>query len=135
MNFAVWLPVVFLLFLGLGALTKHVPPATPSAYTLCSLLSIGMYASDKAKAKRGSWRTPESALHLVDLLGGWPGGLFAQRFFRHKNAKLSFQLVFWICVLGHIALWSWIFIQVPAEPELVPFFRKLGISIGKAFSH
>jgi hypothetical protein len=31
-----------------------------------------------------------------DLLGGWPGGLLAQRTFRHKVSKSGFIGVFWI---------------------------------------
>ena len=33
------------------------------------------------------------------LLGGWPGAIFAQRVFRHKSSKPSFQSVFWITVV------------------------------------
>jgi uncharacterized membrane protein YsdA (DUF1294 family) len=41
---------------------------------------------------------PESTLHLVDLIGGWPGGFVAQRYFRHKTSKGSFQFVFFLTV-------------------------------------
>jgi uncharacterized membrane protein YsdA (DUF1294 family) len=135
LNIAALLPLSFLLFLSLGALTKHLPLAVPATYAVCSLLSIGMYANDKSRAERGAWRTPESTLHLVDLLGGWPGGILAQRLFRHKNRKLSFQCVFWLCVLAHLLIWIWIFIKVPAEPELIPFFKQFGSAITKALSH
>ena len=134
MNFAFWLPVAFLLFLGFGAVLKHVPPSIPVAYACVSLLSAGLYASDKSKAGRGEWRTPECTLHFVDLLGGWPGGLVAQRYFRHKNRKLSFQLVFWLCALGHIAVWGWISMAIPAEPELALFLKRLGRALAAAFS-
>lgn len=43
-------------------------------------------------------------MHLYEVLGGWPGGLLAQRLIRHKNRKLSYQLVFWLIVLLHAAL-------------------------------
>lgn len=112
---------------------KHLPPSIPVVYACFSLLSAGLYASDKSKAGRGEWRTPESTLHVVDLVGGWPGGLVAQRYFRHKNRKLSFQLVFWICALEHIALWGWIFVAVPAEPELALFLKRLGRTLSEAF--
>jgi uncharacterized membrane protein YsdA (DUF1294 family) len=39
-------------------------------------------------------------LHLLDLLGGWPGGFLAQRRLRHKCSKGSFQFVFWLIVLS-----------------------------------
>ncbi len=66
-----------------------------------SLYSFFSYRSDKRRAEAGEWRIPESTLHLADLLGGWPGGFLAQRIFRHKTAKQSFQSVFWVVVLIH----------------------------------
>lgn len=79
--------------------------------TLCGVLSLVTfiaYALDKAAARKGSWRTPESTLHLLSLLGGWPGALVAQRKLRHKTRKPSFRLVFWLTVLLNcgILLWS-----------------------------
>jgi len=38
------------------------------------------------------------AAHLR-MLGGWPGAFLAQRVFRHKTSKLSYQVVFWAIVL------------------------------------
>src|SRR4051812_25081853 len=87
LQFALWLPVGFLTFLGIGAFAKHLPPAIPLAYSVCSLLSWGLYWHDKSRAQRDVWRTRESTLHLFDLLGGWPGGLIAQRVHRHKTRK------------------------------------------------
>jgi uncharacterized membrane protein YsdA (DUF1294 family) len=60
-----------------------------------------IYRRDKRQAEAGEWRTPESRLHLVDLLGGWPGGFLAQRLLRHKNEKASFQVMFWAIVAAH----------------------------------
>ena len=57
--------------------------------------------SDKRRAEAGGWRISEAVLHLAELLGGWPGGFLAQRRFRHKNAKGSYQFVFWSIVLLH----------------------------------
>jgi len=56
---------------------------------------------DKRKAASGEWRTPEATLHLFELLGGWPGAFLAQRLFRHKTAKVSYQIVFWLIVIGY----------------------------------
>lgn len=66
-----------------------------------SVFSFFLYRSDKRRAEAGEWRIPESTLHLADLIGGWPGAFLAQRIFRHKIAKGSFQFVFWIVVLVH----------------------------------
>ena len=60
---------------------------------------------DKRRALRNGWRTPEARLHLLELLGGWPGALIAQQLLRHKTRKLSFQLVFWLIVMLHQVVW------------------------------
>lgn len=60
-----------------------------------------IYALDKRRAEEGLWRVPEVNLHLLELLGGWPGAFLAQRRLRHKCSKVSYQFVFWIIVLGH----------------------------------
>ena len=86
-----WLPVP-LAAVGLGA----------------SGLSYFLYMGDKFAAQRGGRRTPESTLHLVDLLGGWPGALVAQQQFRHKTVKASFQAVFWVTVLANAGLVAWL---------------------------
>jgi uncharacterized membrane protein YsdA (DUF1294 family) len=64
-----------------------------------SLLCFGVYALDKTAARRNRRRVPENTLHLLDLLCGWPGGLLAQGWLRHKSSKRSFQIAFWFCVL------------------------------------
>ena len=65
-----------------------------------SALTYWVYARDKRRAENGEWRVPEARLHLLDLLGGWPGGFLAQRRLRHKCSKVSFQFVFWVIVLA-----------------------------------
>jgi len=67
---------------------------------------------DKRAAERGSWRWPESTLHLLELAGGWPGSLVGQRLLRHKTRKLSYQILFWLCVVTNVAMvtaaiWLW----------------------------
>jgi len=56
------------------------------------------YRSDKRRAAAGEWRVPEATLQVTVLLGGWPGAFLAQRVYRHKTAKASFQFVFWLIV-------------------------------------
>lgn len=68
---------------------------------LLSLFAYFAYHSDKERATSGAWRIPESTLHLLALLGGWPGAFLAQRQLRHKTAKASFQIIFWTIVLTH----------------------------------
>ena len=66
-----------------------------------SLFTYFIYASDKKRAREGSWRVSENTLHLLELLGGWPGAFLAQRRLRHKCSKVNFQLVFWLIVAAY----------------------------------
>jgi len=63
-----------------------------------SLLTFALYAWDKRRARKGGWRTTENALHLMALLGGWPGAYLAQCLLRHKSSILWFQIPFWLIV-------------------------------------
>ncbi len=40
-------------------------------------------------------------MHLCELLGGWPAAFIAQRTLRHKSAKFSYRLIFWMIVFLH----------------------------------
>ena len=73
------------------------------AVVTLSLVTFAVYGWDKRQAQRHGWRTPEKTLHLLSLLGGWPGAIFAQQIFRHKTQKLSFQVAFWITIGLHLA--------------------------------
>jgi uncharacterized membrane protein YsdA (DUF1294 family) len=79
------------------------------SYLLISLITIFVYASDKVAAKGGAWRTKESTLHLLSLMGGWPGALIAQQKLRHKSKKPSFRSAFWMTVFLNVAVLAWMF--------------------------
>lgn len=66
-----------------------------------SLVTFFVYRSDKRRAQSGAWRVPEATLHFLGAIGGWPGALLAQRRYRHKTSKPSFQIVFWLILLLH----------------------------------
>lgn len=102
LGFAALLAVAAAFFMG------RLPAVVAGGYFVFSGLSFLAYMADKAAAKNGGWRTPEQSLHIFDLLGGWPGGLVAQQTFRHKTAKQSFQLVFWLSVIGNIGGVWWL---------------------------
>jgi len=74
-------------------------------YAAASVVSFVMYWWDKRAARRGRWRTREGRLHAVDLLGGWPGGLAAQRLLRHKTRDLRFRAWFWVTMVVHPLAW------------------------------
>ena len=83
------------------------PVAAPLVYLCMSALTYAAYARDKSAARRSRRRTPEKTLHLMALLGGWPGALLAQRRLRHKSSKTSFLVTFWLTVVVNLALLAW----------------------------
>ncbi|MSP26905.1 MAG: DUF1294 domain-containing protein [Methylococcales bacterium] len=74
-------------------------------YTLIGIITFLLYRLDKNRAIRGQWRISEFTLHCCEFFGGWAGALLAQQWLRHKNKKLSFQLVFWLIVGSHLLGW------------------------------
>jgi uncharacterized membrane protein YsdA (DUF1294 family) len=96
--------LVFVAVLALLSLAGRMPLVVLAAYLVLGLLSFWMYGADKAAAQRGDWRVSESALHLTDLLGGWPGGLLARHTYRHKTRKQPFRTIFWCTVVVNLAM-------------------------------
>lgn len=90
---------------GLQPLLAGRMPVVLMIYGAASLVTFLLYWRDKHSAMKDRWRTPESRLHLFELVGGWPGALVAQQLLRHKTRKLGFQLPFWFIVLMHQAFW------------------------------
>lgn len=87
----------------LAAASGFVPWALALWYAGMSLVLFFFYWKDKAAAQRDDWRTPEKRLHVLAVLGGWPGALAAQHLLRHKSRKRSFRIVFWLTVLLNLA--------------------------------
>jgi uncharacterized membrane protein YsdA (DUF1294 family) len=84
------------------------------AYVVLSVVTFVAYGLDKSAAEKGRWRTPESALHLLSLVGGWPGALAGQRVFRHKTRKQPFRTIFWATVIANSVALAWLLTQLPA---------------------
>jgi uncharacterized membrane protein YsdA (DUF1294 family)/cold shock CspA family protein len=100
---------------GYGVAVARIPAIALGVLLLVSLLTFFVYGFDKNAAETGRWRTPESTLHLLSLIGGWPGAWCAQRLFRHKVRKASFMTVYWATVLAHIAaVAAWVGRLLPA---------------------
>jgi uncharacterized membrane protein YsdA (DUF1294 family)/cold shock CspA family protein len=80
-------------------------------YPVMSLITYRLYTDDKSRSTKGQWRISEKTLHLCELTGGWMGAFIAQRKLRHKISKFSYQIVFWVIAIAHIALWvDWLFL-------------------------
>lgn len=89
-----------------GGFERHMMNAIVIYLSLVFVMSVVCFAAyglDKRRAVNGSRRVPEQTLHILALLGGWPGGLLGQQQFRHKTKKLSFLIVFWCVVMLHVA--------------------------------
>jgi uncharacterized membrane protein YsdA (DUF1294 family)/cold shock CspA family protein len=100
--------VCFMLFVVGTVSVGRLPTALLALYVAASIVAFFAYAFDKSAAKRNEWRTQESTLHLFALLGGWPGALAAQRLLRHKSAKASFQVTFWVTVALNCGAFGWL---------------------------
>ncbi|MEQ8662144.1 MAG: cold shock and DUF1294 domain-containing protein [Gammaproteobacteria bacterium] len=96
---------------GLGvlalAMLGTIPPELLFAYLGFSGAVFVVYAFDKAAAMQQRWRTRESTLHVLSVLGGWPGALVAQRMFRHKSNKAAFQATFRVTAALNCAVLFW----------------------------
>lgn len=101
------------------------PQVVWGVYGVMSLFCFIATYRDKRKSLTGQWRTPESTLHLLELLGGWPGGLMAQQVFRHKTRKVSYQVTFW-CIVGlHGLVWADVLLQHRMSRAVMDFARRL----------
>ena len=73
-----------------------------------NLVTFLYYGFDKMIAGSESVRIPELVLHSLALAGGSPAGLLAQKLFRHKTIKTSFQITYWAIVILQIILILWL---------------------------
>lgn len=109
--FGTGVAVLFCSLLVLAALAGWLPFAVLEVYLVASVITFFMYALDKSAARNDMRRTKESTLHLLGLIGGWPGGLFAQKWLRHKSQKREFQTAFWTTVVLNCCVLGWLLIN------------------------
>jgi uncharacterized membrane protein YsdA (DUF1294 family) len=77
------------------------------AAVLLGVINLGSAAAiwwDKQRASKGKWRVKEESLLVWALVGGWPGGIWAMRRFRHKTTKRSFIAKYVFVVVVNIAV-------------------------------
>lgn len=99
---------VFLVAVGVAEFFINRSFLLVSVYGAASLVTFVIYAIDKRAAVKGNWRIPEAHLHLLALIGGWPGAMAAQQKLRHKTKKQSFRVVFWITVILNCTATLWL---------------------------
>ena len=101
--------VLFLVSVGVSVFAGEIPFIILGIYLGVSALTYVLYSIDKSAAKASAQRIPESTLHVLSLLGGWPGAMIAQQTLRHKSSKESFRAVFWVTVVVNCGVCFWLF--------------------------
>ena len=111
--------------------SKLIPFEIVCLYAIVSIVAFLMYLKDKNAAEWRKWRTSESTLHTLSLLGGWPGAALAQSFLRHKSKKVSFRVTYWVTVIANCFLLYWL-VTPKGSLWLKPIIRQLYVLGNKA---
>ncbi len=105
LSVANWFTLLLLLTLPVAAFFKISLPFEHYWIAMIALITspvtYAFYSRDKKLAVTGGFRISELRLHILELIGGWPGAFVAQRRFRHKCSKGSYRFIFWVIVIGH----------------------------------
>lgn len=96
--------ICFVVSLTLSLLNGQLPQFYLWLYLIVSIFTLIIYRQDKIAAKNKQRRTPEMTLHVLALIGGWPGAVLAQRVFHHKSKKNSFQRLLWLTIFLNCVL-------------------------------
>ena len=83
-------------------MSQHAMIVCSIWFGVMSLATFVVYGVDKRRAKQEGNRISELKLHILSLLGGWPGAIAGQKLFRHKTVKKSFRFIFWLTVIGNV---------------------------------
>lgn len=110
----------FALLLGVIHLAWPLPKPVPMLYSALSMALFVVYGLDKWAARTRRARVAEASLHLLALLGGWPGALLGQQVFAHKIAKPAFLRWTWAMVALNLLLLVGLF-----TPAWVPWLQWL----------
>jgi uncharacterized membrane protein YsdA (DUF1294 family)/cold shock CspA family protein len=103
--------ITFCVILVLSVLIGGLPSFILWLYLVVSVVTFIAYALDKQAAKNRQWRRSEKTLHVLALIGGWPGALVAQKMFRHKTIKKEFQIIFWATVVLNALVIFWLLLS------------------------
>jgi uncharacterized membrane protein YsdA (DUF1294 family)/cold shock CspA family protein len=95
--------LIFILIFFTLVIERTLKGFLPVTFTLIlissNLLLFLYYYQDKTSAVKKTWRTQESTLHWLSLIGGWPSAYVAQKLFNHKHKKQSFVVTYRLTVL------------------------------------
>lgn len=98
----------YLGLLGVVATRGRLGLVLTLAAPLLWALSFAAYWVDKHIARTRATRDREATLHLLDALGGWPGGWLAMQRLPHKRRRPGFRRRFWLIAALHsllVGLW------------------------------
>lgn len=127
---SITLAIIFLALISTAIFLDKLPVATIIIYITVSLITYLTYAKDKSAAEHASWRTPENTLHILALLGGWPGAIIAQQKLRHKSRKQPFRFIFWVTALVNTSSLIWLI-----TPTGTNWFNNTITNILRSFPH
>jgi len=103
---AVFGSVVFLVGVAVLAALGRLPWLLWGWYLIASIVTYGTYAADKDAAVEGRWRVANLTLHVLGLIGGWPGAWMGQQVLRNKNRQPTFQVMLFLSISLHLLLVS-----------------------------
>jgi len=107
--------IIFMAVVGLLVLFAGLHEYVLYTYLAVSAVTYVVYAVDKSAAQNDAWRISESTLHMLSLVGGWPGALIAQQVLRHKSRKAEFRFVFWVTVVVNCGAFGWLLTSKGAD--------------------
>lgn len=108
MKLSTFFAICFGFALALLIWLEKLPIALGYWFITLSIVAFVIYFKDKQAAQNQQWRTKESTLHLIAVLGGWPGAYLAQITLRHKTQKQPFKRLFWLTAFINIAIVLWL---------------------------
>jgi uncharacterized membrane protein YsdA (DUF1294 family) len=74
-----------------------------------SIVTFFFYGFDKRRSKGSDERVPEMVLHVLSLIGGFPGGWAGRAYYRHKTLHASFLITLIISTVLHLCIALWLF--------------------------
>lgn len=66
-------------------------PSLPLYLLAINLLAFLAFGADKRKARKGQWRTPESTLLALAIVGGSVGAWVGMKVWHHKTLHPKFK--------------------------------------------